>query len=138
MKKRVMLLLAGVCALVVSAVIATAASAKKDPFLGKWYSVDTYDGSNQSLSIGGGPGSTYHVQYRDDGASLCGTDANGVPLYAAKAKGELDGTGGVLAGSLPVICLAQPSYVLGDFGFSLTYDSLTDTFTDSYGVVWHH
>ncbi len=138
MNKRTIVLLAAACALVLSGVIAPAAAAKQDPFVGTWYSVDIFDNSNQSLSVGGGPGNIYHVQYGDDGASLCGIDAEGVPLYAGVAKGEFTAVGTLLAGTLPVRCLAKPSYILGNFDFSFTYDSATDTMTDAYGVIWHH
>ncbi len=137
MKRGIRTSVAVVCALVLAAVLAAGASAKKDPFIGKWHSTDV-DGSYQTLEIGGGPGGTYHFRYHDDGASLCDLGPGGVILYAATAKGILEADGYVLSGNMPVYCLKSPPVFLGDFGIQLTYHPDTDTMTDLTPVEWSH
>ena len=124
-------------AILIAAVLVVGAAAAPDPFKGTWYSVDT-DTSNQTMRIGGGPGSSYHVRYYDDGASVCGWTV-GASGPAASANGFLSATGDVLSGSIPVYCLTSPRYLYGTSSFTFTYDPATDTLTDSpWGVVWHH
>ncbi len=141
MKRRAILLLGAALVLLVSILFVQSALAKPDPFIGAWTSIDNADGSSQRLTIGGGPGNTYHFSYRDDGASLCGTDpVSGDPLYAANATGTLVASGNTLSGDRQIYCLAKPHYLLGNFPLSLTYDPVTDTLfdpLDPYQVVWH-
>lgn len=141
MKMRVVVLLAGACALVFSAVFAPAAAAIQDPLLGKWKSTDPYDQSSQSLTIGGGPAGTYHVQYRDDGASVCDTPpGSGELLYAATANGVFTFSDGVLRGNLEVYCLDAGHTSKGDFLFELTpnADDTLSQVTGIYTVIWSH
>jgi hypothetical protein len=137
MKKKLLALLAAGSSLMMAAVLVVAAAAAPDPFKGTWYSVDNADTSNQTLHVGGGPGSSYHVRYYDDGASVCGWNP-GSSGPAASAQGSLSASGYVLSGDLPVYCLASPRYLWGTNTFVFTYDPGTDTLTDSHGVVWHH
>lgn len=126
-----------VISLIISAVFVIGAAAAPDPFQGTWYSEDI-DHSNQTLRIGGGPGSSYHVRYYDDGASVCGWTL-GASGPAASANGSLSASGYVLSGSLPVYCLTSPRYFYANSAFEFTYNPVTDTLTDSpWGVVWHH
>lgn len=137
MNKKLALFIAGASVLLISAVFASVAFAQRDPLIGIWRSTDT-DGSNQTLTIGGGPGDTYHVRYFDDGATVCGLDpVSGDFLYAASARGVLSGSGGTIAGTLPVYCLAAPPFFKQDAAFQYTYQSATDTLLDSHGVVWY-
>jgi len=134
--KRFVPFLAAVFSLLMAVVLVAGVAAAPDPLKGKWYSTDV-DTSSQTLHVGGGPGSSYHVRYYDDGASVCGWNpVTGGP--AASAQGSLTGAGLVLSGNLPVYCLESPHYLWGTGAFEFTYDPGTDTLTDSHGVVWHH
>ncbi len=137
MKRGIRTSVAVICALVLAAVLVAGASAKKDPFIGKWHSTDV-DGSYQTLEIGGGPGNTYHFRYHDDAATLCGLGPGDVILYAATAKGILEADGNFLSGNRAIYCLENPPVFLGDFGIDLTYDPLTDTMTEPGPIVWMH
>ena len=138
MKNVFRLFVVAVTLLMVSAVFVTNASAKKDPFVGHWKSTDI-DGSYQTLTIGGGPGSSYHVRYYDYGATVCGLDPDtGEFLYAASAAGTLALSAGVLSGTMPVYCQTAPPSFFSSASFEYTYDSATDTLVDSFGVVWSH
>jgi hypothetical protein len=141
MKKKLLALLAAGSSLMMAAVLVVAAAAAPDPFKGTWYSVDPFDGSNQTLHVGGGPGSSYHVRYYDDGASVCALDLS----TAASASGFLTATGtsigDQLSGDLPVYCLASPRTWYGDLTFTFTLDG--DTLVQQvqapyYVVTWHH
>jgi hypothetical protein len=135
-KKLVALMAVAGSLLMAGALVITAAAAP-NPFRGAWHSVDV-DGSNQTLRIGGGPGSSYHVHYFDDGATVCGLDpVTGDFLYAAFARGVLAGSGYTIAGDLPVYCLAHPRYLYATAPFGYTYDPGTNTLTDVQGIVWY-
>ncbi|MBM4431769.1 MAG: hypothetical protein FJ026_15705 [Chloroflexi bacterium] len=78
--KRVFLL-----ALLLTLALATVSHAALPPargFAGAWTSIDV-DGSHQRLVIQPvrRPWGTYSLAYFDDGASVCGCDAAGKPLY---------------------------------------------------------
>ncbi len=118
----------------VAAVAVPAGAAPPSPFTGAWTSIDI-DGSSQRLTIGGGPAP--RVQLLDDGASVCGLDENGDPIWAARATGRAAVAGDVLTVDLDLYCLARPTYFLDTFaGLEYTYDAGTDTLTDGLGVVW--
>lgn len=122
--------------LLIAILIASPASAKSDPFIGVWMSIDI-DGSSQTLNIGGGGGGTRHVRYYDDGATICGLDPDtGDFLSAASARGTLSASGSALSGYLDVYCQTSPPTHAGNYLFTYTYDSSTDTLTDWLGVVW--
>jgi hypothetical protein len=114
-------------ALVVSNVVARTPS---DPFKGVWTSIDT-DGSNQTVSFGGGR-DTRAVHYFDDGASACGwPDIN--------VTATLTGMGEVSGTSLTVDVAGQCNGTgqLLSSTIAFTYDSSTDTLLDSFGVTWY-
>ncbi len=134
--RKYLALAATALSIMIAAVLVVGAAAAPDPFKGTWYSVDI-DTSNQTLRIGGGPGSSYHARYYDEGASVCGW-IPGASGPAASANGSLSATGLVLSGSLPVYCLTSPRTFYGDGSFTFTYDPGTDTMLDSWGVTWHH
>ena len=121
--------------LVLSLALVSSAGAAPDPFIGVWTALDL-DGSNLQLSIGGGAGNSYHLFYFDDGASVCGLDTGGDPLYPANAKGVGTATGDVLSVTFAVKCLAMPSYSYGESPYAFTYNSGTGTLTDGYGLIW--
>ena len=126
-------------AVVISALLAltlfrTAGAAPPgSPFTGVWQSTDT-DLSHQTLAIGGV--ATYHVRLYDDGASVCGQDAYGVPLYAAIGLGTGSASGNTLVVTLAITCLSHPSRFYGNVPVAYTYNPSTDTLTDQIGVVW--
>jgi hypothetical protein len=122
--------------LLVSMLVVPQASAKPDPFIGVWTSIDV-DGSSQTLTIGGGSGVTRQVRFHDDGATICGMDPDtGDFLSAASARGPLSVSGDTLSGDLSLYCQTSPPAFAGDFHFVYTYDPSTDTLTDWLGVVW--
>jgi len=110
--------------------------AAPDPFVGGWESTDQ-DGSYQVLTIGGGPGNSYHVRYYDFGATICGLDpVTGDFLHAASAQGVLTDSGSGPEGTLPVYCRTSPPTFWGNANFNYMYDSITDTLVDAHGIVW--
>ena len=110
--------------------------AKPNPFVGVWVSTDT-DGSNQRLTVGGGPGNAHNVRYYDDGATVCGLDpVTGDFLSAARARGRLSASGTTLSGDLDLYCLTSPPEFNGTYFLVFEYDASTDTLTDGFGVVW--
>jgi hypothetical protein len=118
----------------------TSVGAAPNPFTGAWESTDFPDGSYQTISIGGGPGGSHHVHYKDFGASVCGPGPGGTtPFYAATAAGFLTESGNVLSGDLDVYCQYGPPAYHSTTFFTFTYDPLTDTLTDGFGysVVWN-
>ncbi len=111
-------------------------SPASNPFVGAWLSVDT-DGSNQELIISEGSGATLNINYTDFGASACGKDSYGTPIYAATAAGSLTATGNVLTGNLPIYCQKNSATLLVNHDFYFTLDPATGRLTDSFGVVWN-
>jgi hypothetical protein len=130
---RTVLYIALLSSLVVAALFATAAAAAMDPFKGVWYSIDG-DGSNQRLTVGGGPDGMYRVSLFDDGATICGEDLS----VAAFGTGQFSVLGNVLGGEFLLQCLASPPYIWSEaFYVSYTYNSGANTLTDSLGVTWY-
>lgn len=124
--------------LMMMAAFLSTTGATSDPFIGKWSSPDT-DGSYQSLTIGGGNGSSYHIRIYDFGASTCGLDPEtGDFLYAAFIEGILSLSNGMLSGTLPLYCQTAPPTFDGNAFLQFTYDPATDTLVDNFGVVWSH
>ena len=122
--------LASASSLLIAAVLVVGAAAAPDPFKGKWHSTDT-DGSNQTLFVGGGPGSSYHVRYYDDGATVCAPDLS----VAASAIGALGRSGDTISGLVPVYCLASPPYVY-DLHSYFEYTLVGTTLVDQWGTIW--
>jgi hypothetical protein len=116
--------------------ISVASAAPPSPFVGFWKSVDI-DGSNQTLLISPAPGNSNRLFLFDRGATVCGLDSSGNPLYPATARGRGAVSGSDLSGTWNVWCLSRPVTFYGNVGFNFTYDSGADTLTDGIGVVWH-
>ncbi len=134
MRTRMRLVLAAALLAGMLAIPAATAAAPPSPFTGSWTSVDV-DGSNQRLSIGGGP--SPRVLLYDDGATVCGLDGAGDPIYAARASGRATVGGTTLTVDIDLYCLASPTYFLDTFaGLTFDHDAGTDTLTDFSGVVW--
>lgn len=137
--KKTVPLLAAAASLLLAAMLVIGAAAAPDPYIGKWHSTDV-DGSYQTLTIGGGPGSTYHFRYRDFGATVCGLDGSGAWLYGASANGVLTASGTSLSSDpLPVYCLASPPTFFDNvvFEFSLVGDTLWQLQPGPVVVVWY-
>lgn len=112
-----------------------ASAAAPNPFLGAWESIDL-DGSYQVLMLGGDPGDLVGVRYHDYGASVCGVDGEGEPIYQAFGMGSGSRSGDTLTVSFDLRCMAAPPYYQGTHAFEYTYDAGSDTITDWVGVVW--
>jgi hypothetical protein len=112
------------------------AAPPSSPFKGMWESTDN-DGSSQTLLIKlkGKSGKAKLFLY-DDGASVCGLDANGEPIYAARGKGNGLVSPTTLDARLRIKCLSVPPTFPGFTPMTYTYDPITDTLTDSTAVVW--
>jgi hypothetical protein len=123
----------GGIALLSVAFATSAAAAPSDPFIGHWTSTDT-DGSQQMLSFGGG-GSTRMVSYFDDGASVCGWEAGGIPISATiHTTGSIDGD--TLTSSETIgRCSTGGTFPVGEATY--TYNSADNTLLDSFGVTWN-
>lgn len=110
--------------------------ASPNPFVGKWYSIDPVDGSQQWIAIGGG-NDRVPITAFDKGATAC-TPAGTEELYPARIKGwgSLDGL--TLSAVVEVWCQQGPRKgFLGNFTFVFQYDSATGTVIDNTGAVWH-
>jgi hypothetical protein len=109
---------------------ATVNAAPPNPFVGAWESTDV-DGSHQTLAIGGSAQAS-HVHLFDDAASVCNP-----PLQRpAEGSGVGQVSGSDLTVTLTVYCL-QPHEFFVTREVIYTYDSASNTLTDSFGVVWH-
>lgn len=105
------------------------------PFVGVWKSIDPFDGSKQTLAIKPLDGK-FAFQYVDKGASICGVDDEGQPLYAATGKGYGTVDGDVFSGRMKLFCLEPEIWFVGAFDVSFTYLPESDTLFDPYGAVW--
>ncbi len=102
--------------------------------VGKWQSIDI-DGSNQTLDITLEADGSYSFALFDDGASACGLDASGNPLYAFNGNGNGTATGLTLTASgASGICDTTGEVI--NFDSTFTYDPASDTLTDGIGVSW--
>jgi hypothetical protein len=128
-KKWLLLIIISVVALSLTAAIPT--TGPSSPWRGAWWSIDV-DGSLQKVVFGGG--SQGQFNYIDWGASVCDTDTNGHPLYAAHASGVAETVDAIsFTGFAPLVCMTHPPYTYDpDRPFSWTYNSATDTLWDGY------
>jgi hypothetical protein len=87
------------------------------------------------LTIGGGP-AHYNPRYVDFGASVCGLDADGQPIYAFRANGDGTSTANDLDADYPAAyCMKSPKELWGSFSATYTYDPSNDTLWDGW-VTW--
>ena len=106
-----------------------------DPWRGTWWSIDPFDNSLQKVVFtGGGLGK---FNFIDWGASVCGKDVNGNPIYAAQASGNavtVDATS--FNGVAPLICKTHPPSIWDpSFPFTWTYDAQNDTLS-GFSATW--
>lgn len=129
-----------VLALTLCLVAASTASASppQPSFKGIWWSIDV-DDSYQTLVIQprGKQSGSYNISYFDDGASVCGVDADGDPLYPGMGRGKGTANGTSLTGGIDFWCLSRPRWYEGYHQLELTYNATDDTLTDAYGIVWY-
>ena len=123
-----------ICILIALAMALASDATAAPGFLGRWWSVDV-DGSSQKLQIGLADNG-YLLKLFDDGASICGLDPDGNPLYAAIGKGKGTADGNVLHASFKFWCLTDPRTFWGTATGDYTYDPATDTLQDGW-VAWY-
>ena len=111
------------------AFVANAFAAPSDPFKGVWTSTDT-DESHQMLSFGGS-GDTRAVHYFDAGASVCGWPE---VVATATLVGQATVSGSSATADLVGQCNGTGQSLASTSTY--TYDSGTNTLTDSFGVIW--
>lgn len=109
-----------------------------DPFVGEWSALDPVDGSNMMLDIEQRDGA-YEVLLLDLGATVCGLDKAGDPVFAAELESVGVVQGEVLRTSAPTLkCLSDPpTYQTLDLTMDYTYQHEEDTLFDHLQeVVW--
>jgi hypothetical protein len=137
-KKKILAVVSASLSLMLATVVVTSAMASKDPFIGRWHSIDAFDGSHQTMNIGGADGH-FRVTLYDDGASVCGVDESDQPIYAAFVTGLLseNEAGDTLSGDVNVRCMSTPPSVQGPYAVEFDYVSGNDTLQDGFGTTWY-
>jgi hypothetical protein len=104
----------------------------EDPFIGEWIAEDPVDGSRMILAIEE-EDSAYQVLLLDKGATICGLDEAGNPVFAAELKSIGIVQGEVLRTSAPSLkCLSDPpTFQELDLTIDYRYQTGTDTLIDS-------
>jgi hypothetical protein len=103
--------------------------------VGRWESIDEADNSYQTLEITDLGGGRFRVVYRDQGASACGTNDAGEPLFEASIEWEAKTSDNELTGSAAVVCATDPPSELGTYEVGMEYRPGDDALL-SEGVVW--
>ena len=104
--------------------------------VGEWTSIDGSDGSIQTLSIDHPSPNLFTVRYVDEGASFCGQDSTGSPLFSAEGNGQGEPFGRVLSLNLDFVCISDPEGTTQTFSIEFLYDPVTDAITDSFANQW--
>jgi len=135
MKKKVLAVFAASMSLLLAAVLVSSAAAARDPFIGRWHATDALDGSNETMSIGGGPGGTVMMRLHDDYTTACGDPFP--PSFVTGFLTEQDATH--LSGDVQILCLAKPPFIAsgGPYGAVYVYRPGDDTLLDGFGTVWY-
>jgi hypothetical protein len=104
----------------------------EDPFVGGWIAEDPVDGSSMILTIEQ-EDSAYQILLLDKGATICGLDEAGNPVFAAELKSVGIVQGEILRTSAPSLkCLSDPpTFQNLDLTIDYSYQSATDTLIDS-------
>lgn len=99
-----------------------------DPFVGSWHAIDSVDGSNIWLRVGGG---RHHAVYSEDGLTACdnafGEFVRGSASGFAVIDGDTMSLTATLYCNLSTGRTAHP--VLAPYTFVFEYDESTDTLT---------
>lgn len=140
-----------VVAVVASAVLLAAPSQADapSPFTGHWEGIDEFDDSRMIINISAGANGRFQVFFKDFGASACGLDDDGEPLYAGQAtwRATADGNdllvyarGGNGVGNGDLWCMANPPFVLVEGpeepSVFVIYDPVTDSLTDGFAFFF--
>lgn len=126
-KKHMWLLLLVFMVFLLTLVAANPYKSQSNPWKGKWWSIDL-DGSLQSVVFLG----SNQFKYVDRGATICGVDQEGIPLYRADGRGSGSISDLSFTGTTTLRCLTHPPYVWGEHTFVWTYDPATNTITDGF------
>ena len=102
--------------------------------VGSWEGTDI-DGSHMTMDITQTGAGQFTLVYMDEGASTCGLDAAGNPLYGfdSTPSGEASGLTLSLVGETGV-CRVTGETIVYDYSF--TYQPGSDTILDNLGVTW--
>lgn len=98
------------------------------PLAGQWASIDT-DFSHQELDITGSGNRVYSMVYVDDSATVCATKP-----ARLSGPGYADGDSVFMVAAL--ICLPGGNQLKERLTIEFRHDAVSDTLTDSFGVVW--
>jgi len=137
MKKQVLAVFGASMSLLLAAVMVSSAAAARDAFIGRWHAIDALDQSNETLSIGAGPGGTFMMRLHDDYTTACGD-----PFPASFVTGlltEYDTPVLYLQGAAHILCLDKPPFVAsgGPYSGLFVYNPTDDTLEDGVGTIWH-
>ena len=128
MKRRITSVIAAL-AFAIAIPAATLAAPSASPFAGSWVSTD-FDGSSQLLLVSGGGHPS--VVYQDFYASGCDTFAGPATHWVAAGRGSVEG-------DFLYIDYHKSgcgTFLQGGYFDWYSYDSGSDTLTDSVGIVW--
>ena len=131
------LVLGTVLILILILAVPVAAAPPGNPFVGSWEAPDSFDGSHQHMTIGGGP--DMHDTFVDDAATVCLWEGYGFVPARARAFGEMtDDSTFEWTGDL--YCMAReaggPAFLF-EATLTLEYNADTDTLTDQYDECWY-
>jgi hypothetical protein len=97
---------------------------KKKGFNGAWESIDSVDGSYQVMVI---QDSYPYFMYNDFGATICGTDTNGQPIYPGSIYGSPVIVGDTLTVEGKVLCITENPYYTPAYRLEFTFNKNKDT-----------
>lgn len=106
-------------------------SAGRSPFHGIWTSIDTADGSHQTLIVGSGAHPT--VQFEDAMSFMCRDNGDASTLFLAEGPGTID----------PVRLTVQygesgcVTWRIPPWEGTFDYIPASDTLRDDTGIIWH-
>jgi hypothetical protein len=131
--KRFMTISLVISAVLLLALALPAGASTSHPFRGNWKGTDTYDQSNLTLWIveeARSGGSVFEIRGHDDRTGpWCGGQAK------MRGLGVLEDDSSI-AVSMVWWCLPAGSNILYFLSDTLTYDSSTDTVSDTTGVIY--
>jgi hypothetical protein len=105
--------------------------------VGEWESNDIGDGSYQTMTITQISANRFHVEIWDRGATGCGVDGSGDPIYGATIEGDGSASGTLLTDSgAEAVCLSEPPDFLMLVDLELRYQASSDTVIGYEGVEW--